>query len=342
MLDEQTFEYGDKPSMNNCKLHFFYVPWRKLLLSTILLLAGSALADPPSLRELARLRGLEIEAEKRKQAEEEAHRLEKQREEERKQAEEEARLKKKKELEAERKEPSKQKWEPEMIALPPNSFFMGCKPSEKGCKNREMPPHSISIEAFSIGKYEVTFAEWDACEQGNVCPHAEDQGWGRGRHPVINVSWQDVQTYIGWLNKQTGKRYRLPTEAEWEYAARAKTATAYWWGNEASHDYANYSSDRIIPVGQFPANNFNLHDLHGNVWEWTCSAYADYSVSYTGEENECADNTIGVRITRGGSWRHSPILMRSASRSEIKSDEKYDDLGFRLAMSKSSLPSSRN
>ena len=133
---------------------------------------------------------------------------------------------------------------PEMVVVPAGSFRMG--DLQGGGGDHEKPVHTVTIgRPFAVGKYEVTFAEWDACVSAGGCngyrPDAE--GWGRGNRPVINVSWEDAQKYVAWISRKTGKRYRLPSEAEWEYAARAWTTTAYWWGNAASHAYANYGTD---------------------------------------------------------------------------------------------------
>lgn len=138
-------------------------------------------------------------------------------------------------------------FEPEMVPIPAGSFTMGCvagRDDVQGrCAENEKPPHTVSLPAFQLGKYEVTFDEWDACERAKACPHAEDMGWGRGRRPVINVSWNDItQKYIPWLNQQTGKRYRLPTEAEWEYAARAGEESDYPWGEKINCAQARYGS----------------------------------------------------------------------------------------------------
>ena len=129
---------------------------------------------------------------------------------------------------------------------------------------------------FAVGKFEVTFAEWDACLSGGGCSHRPgDAGWGRGKRPVINVSWNDAKAYVAWLSRQTGRAYRLLSEAEWEYAARAGTTTPFSTGRTITSDQANFNSNRIgqyrqqtVPVGLFSANGFGLHDMHGNVAEW--------------------------------------------------------------------------
>ncbi len=180
---------------------------------------------------------------------------------------------------------------PEMIAVPTGSFMMGSSSSEVGRYDDEGPLHSVSIaSAFAIGKYEVTFAEWDACVADNGCSHRpDDEGWGRGEMPVMNVSWQDAKQCAEWLTRKTGHGYRLPSEAEWEYAARARSTTAWHWGTEVelACRHANIADqtarkefpDWVVapcvdshaypaPVGSYAANAFGLHDIHGNVWEW--------------------------------------------------------------------------
>ena len=131
---------------------------------------------------------------------------------------------------------------PEMVVVPAGRFRMGDL-SGDGASN-EQPVHDVTVSPFAAGKYEVTFAEWDACVAGGGCTHRPaDSGWGRGTRPVINVSWDDTQAYVRWLSRETGKPYRLLSEAEWEYVARAGSTTKYWWGNEADHAHANYGKD---------------------------------------------------------------------------------------------------
>ena len=186
---------------------------------------------------------------------------------------------------------------PEMVVVPAGSFMMG---SDDGFSN-EKPRHRVTIaKPFAVGKYEVTFAEWDACVAAGGCGghRPGDRGWGRGRRPVINVRWDDAKAYVRWLNRKTGKQYRLPSEAEWEYAARAGTTTRYNWGDDIGRNRANcfkcgsrWDRKQTAPAGSFPANVFGLHDVHGNVWEWV---------------EDCWRGDCSRRVLRGGSWSYGP------------------------------------
>ncbi|GBF25052.1 serine/threonine-protein kinase pkn1 [bacterium MnTg02] len=240
-------------------------------------------------------------------------------------------------------------FEPEMVRIPGGLFEMGCV-SGKGCEKDEKPVHHVTIKAFEIGKYEVTFDEWDACVAGGGCKNYKpnDQGWGRGKRPVIDVSWEDAQAYVTWLSGETGKTYRLPSEAEWEYAARAKTSSVYWWGDRASHEHANYGKeecceglakgvdkwDYTSPVGSFPKNPFGLHDVQGNVWEWVEDCWhknyrrapKDGSAWLSANISDCAQ-----RVLRGGSWYYDPQNLRSADRVRSNSDLRSYVLGFRIS-----------
>ena len=164
----------------------------------------------------------------------------------------------------------------EFVWVPAGQFRMGCV-SGRDCQDYEFPVHEVRISrGFWLGKYEVTFAEYDRFTAATGRARADDRGWGRGRRPVINVSWEDAVAYTEWLSGQTGERYRLPSEAEWEYAARAESVTAYSWGNEIGRNRASCwgcQSQAVfrmetVPVGSFGANRWGLHDMHGNVWEW--------------------------------------------------------------------------
>jgi formylglycine-generating enzyme required for sulfatase activity len=171
---------------------------------------------------------------------------------------------------------------PLIVVLPAGEFTMGSPPDEVGRKDTEGPQHKVTLaRPFAVSKYEVTFAEWDACTAGGGCnrrPSPRDEGWGRGQRPVINVDWSDAKEYTAWLARKTGKTYRLLSEAEWEYAARAGTTTPYAFGNSildwpAGKLRAQYGAKMTAEVGSFPANRFGLHDMHGNVWEWVEDAW---------------------------------------------------------------------
>jgi formylglycine-generating enzyme required for sulfatase activity len=236
---------------------------------------------------------------------------------------------------------------PEMVVLPSGSFTMGSPEREQGRFDNEGPQHQVTINyRLAVGKHEVTFDEWDACSNAGGCSHRpDDKGWGRGRRPVINVSWNDTQEYVRWLSQKTGKQYRLLSEAEWEYAARAGTSTPYSWGYTASHEYANYGKDECCGgfasgrdqweytarTGSFPANAFGLHDMHGNVTEWVQDCKTDnYSGAPTNgvavESNNCA-----MRLFRGGSWVINPRYLRSALRIYDTPDFRSFIVGFRVA-----------
>jgi formylglycine-generating enzyme required for sulfatase activity len=232
---------------------------------------------------------------------------------------------------------------PQMVNIPAGTFTMGCVEGrddvvEDSCSDDEKPAHQVTLNAFQIGKYEVTFAEWDACETAKVCPHADDEGWGRGKRPVINVSWDDAQTYIRWLNAQTGQRYRLPTEAEWEYAARGGRDSAYPWGNSISCNNADYWPNSTSchgrgtsVVGSFAANAYGLHDTVGNVYEWCQDWYGEgyYASSPASNPEGAAGGTD--RVLRGGSWYDTPRYVRSATRDYNAPDNRYYLVGFRVA-----------
>lgn len=237
------------------------------------------------------------------------------------------------------KQPSEAKFpfEPEMVRIPPGKFLMGS--ADYG---NEKPQHEVTIAYDSeISKYEVTFDEYDAFAEATTRKLPDDRGWGRGRRPVINVSFNDAQAYVQWLSEQTGKRYRLPIEAEWEYAARAGTQTEYWWGNDIGKNNAvcdvcnsQWDGKQTAPVGSFKSNPFGLHDTSGNVWKWVedCwhgsyhNASADGLAWLEKDGGEC-----GRRVVRGGSWSLYPLDLRSAYRTSVNSDVANFASGFRIA-----------
>jgi formylglycine-generating enzyme required for sulfatase activity/endogenous inhibitor of DNA gyrase (YacG/DUF329 family) len=220
---------------------------------------------------------------------------------------------------------------PEMVRIPAGSFRMGDIQGD-GYSNGK-PVHTVYVNSFAIGKYEVTFAEYDQFAEADGREKPNDRGWGRGNRPVINVSWHDATAYAEWLSQQTGQNYRLPTEAEWEYAARAGTETKYWWGNEIDSNKANcdgcgsqWDNKQTAPSGSFSANPFGLHDTAGNVWEWTCSEYTD---KYNGQEKQCSTSASRF-VLRGGSWNSDPRGVRSADRDRDEPTGRNGDYGFRL------------
>ena len=207
---------------------------------------------------------------------------------------------------------------------------MGSPESEKGRYDNEQQ-HEVFVDDFAIGQYPVTFNEYDRyCEEtGREKP--DDEEWGRGDRPVINICWEDAYDYTQWLAKVTGQPYRLPTEAEWEYAARGGTTTAYWWGEKFEQHQVNCngSHGKTTPVDTFKPNPFGLYDMLGNVWEWTGSLYKD---NYDGSEKNTADREdSSLRVIRGGSWDFKSRYARSATRGRNYPYARGYDLGFRLA-----------
>ena len=232
---------------------------------------------------------------------------------------------------------------PAMIVIPSGEFWMGSPESEIGRRSNECRHRVLIARPFAIGQYAVTFGEYDryCADQGRTKP--DDKNWCRGTRPVINVSWVDALDYTEWLSAQTGKNYRLPTEAEWEYAARAGTETAFWWGNEISPDQANYNGNytyrngpkgvcrkKTVPVDDFQPNPWGLYQVHGNVYEWTGSQYEE---NYNGKEMLSSDEdpVVATLAIRSGCWANNPRSVRSASRFRFVPTGRDIGQGFRLA-----------
>ncbi|MDM8559208.1 bifunctional serine/threonine-protein kinase/formylglycine-generating enzyme family protein [Candidatus Parabeggiatoa sp. HSG14] len=223
---------------------------------------------------------------------------------------------------------------PEMVWIPSGQFRMGDIQGHGDVDER--PLHWVFVNSFAIGRYEVSFAEYDYFAKALGRKKPSDEGWGRGNRPVINVSWHDAIAYTNWLSQQTGQRYRLPTEAEWEYSARAGTLTQYWWGDDIGLNRANckdcgsqWGGQETASVGSFSANPFGLYDTEGNVREWTCS---EYEKKYSGKELLCITNpkSTRYRVERGGSWLHSSRYMRTTSRYKNFPENRHTNVGFRL------------
>jgi len=225
---------------------------------------------------------------------------------------------------------------PVMVALRADSFDMGSAATSANFDER--PRHKVTLKSFAISKYEVTFEQYDRFAKATGRTRPADEGWGRGKRPVINVSWQDAVAYTRWLSDQTGYSYRLPTEAEWEFAARSGSDKRFWWGNEVGAGRANcfdcgsqWSGSETAPVGSFAASSFGLGDMAGNVMEWVQDCY---SAGYAGAPQDgSAVESAGctARVVRGGGYSSPTDTLRSASRGERAAQTRLDNLGFRVA-----------
>jgi len=223
---------------------------------------------------------------------------------------------------------------PELVVLPPGDFVMGSADSPY-----EKPEHTVAVKRpFAIGRREVTFAEWDLCASAaDGCKHRpDDRGWGHGDRPVINVSWDDAKLFVSWLSKKTGQRYRLPSEAEWEYAARAGTRSPFWWGREAGTARAQCDScnspspHQSVASGTFRPNGFGLYDTAGNAAEWVEDCWND---NYRNAPQDTTAWTTGdcrLRVLRGGNFNSKASDIRSAARFRYDVDVRYYANGFRV------------
>ena len=226
---------------------------------------------------------------------------------------------------------------PEMIAIPAGTFRMGCL-ARRNCGKTSKPIREVRVASFAISKHEVTFAQWDVCVEYGRCRWVSDEGWGRGDRPVVNVSWDDAQAYVGWLSRETGDAYRLSSEAEWEYATRGGTEFRFSWGDDIGRNRANcdgcrsrWNGERTSPVGSFGPNPFGLHDVHGNVWEWVQDCWND---SYRGAPVDGSPRKRGdcsQRVLRGGSFGSKPNDVEAASRAGRYDHRALRYVGFRIA-----------
>ncbi len=234
---------------------------------------------------------------------------------------------------------------PLMVVIPAGRFRMGSPANEAERTDYEGPQHEVRIAApFAMGVYAVTFEDYERFCDDTKIGKPEDQGWGRGSRPVINVSWEAARDYCAWLGEQTGRAYRLPSEAEWEYACRAGTDTPFHFGPRITTDQANFDGNftyhgsakgefrgQTVPVGSFPPNAFGLYDMHGNVWEWCQDTWHD---SYKGAPSDGSAWGRGEkesRVVRGGSWRDFPRFCRAAAPRRGPPGARYGFIGFRCA-----------
>lgn len=227
---------------------------------------------------------------------------------------------------------------PQMVIIPAGRFRMGDLHGEGD--DNEYPVHEVVIaHSFALARHEVTFAEYDRFAKTTGRPLPDDEGWGRDQRPVVNVSWLDAHAYARWLSEQTGQPYRLPTEAEWEYSARAGTESVYWWGDQVMTGFAvcdgcgsDWDGQKTAPVGSTRSNPWGVHDLSGNVDEWVQDCYQP---DYRGAPRDgSAEQASGCsqRVMRGGSWFDIPRLIRPASRYRHPADSSRNSWGFRVAL----------
>ena len=256
---------------------------------------------------------------------------------------------------------------PEMVVIPPGTFIMGSPETEKD-RDKDEGVHKVTIAySFAVSKGPITWDQWEACARDGMCdgqavetalrldregrPIQNYADHGRGNHPVVGVSWWDAKVFIGWLNRKSGKeKYRLLSESEFEYAARAGTTTTYWWGNEPSHDYANYGKEvgqdlggmaagrdvwenSTSPICSFPTNAFGLCDMHGNIYQWIEDCYETNISSLPTDGSAVKDGNCAVRGFRSNSFESNPKSLRSANRAFVYAPNTRgrNYLGFRVA-----------
>lgn len=223
---------------------------------------------------------------------------------------------------------------PEMIVVPAGTFIMGADSRYK----YERPAHKVTIPySYAIGRFEVTFDQWLACKADGACAKdPDDHKWGKGIHPVMNISWTEAIGFTNWLSKKTGFTYRLPTEAEWELAARGGTTTAYSWGDAPGKDRANCRNcgdeipHRTFPVGSFEPNPFGLYDVHGNVWEWVQDCWNPTHADAPTDGSARLTGNCMFRVTRSGSWYYVNTNLRSAYRAKYPAKAFSYGIGLRV------------
>jgi formylglycine-generating enzyme required for sulfatase activity len=239
---------------------------------------------------------------------------------------------------------------PEMVVIPAGEFMMGSPPGEPERDTYEDQVRITIARPFAVGRFAVTFAEWDACSADSGCNgyKPSDEGRGRDTHPVINVSWDDAKSFVAWLSKKAGKTYRLLSESEREYVARAGTTTPFWWGSSITPEQANYNGSaepykgggskgeyrkRTVVVNSFAPNPWGLYNVHGNVWEWTEDCWNDRNSSNPGNGKARTLASCDRHVLRGGSLYHAPKYLRSASRFHYSTGHRDNGFSFRVARS---------
>ncbi|MFC2951223.1 SUMF1/EgtB/PvdO family nonheme iron enzyme [Marinicaulis aureus] len=234
---------------------------------------------------------------------------------------------------------------PDMAALPAGVFQMGARPGEVGAKPAESPVRDITFRnGFALSSREVTYEEWDTCVADGGCAYkAPDHGWGRDQRPVVSVSYEDALSYVAWLSKKTGQPYRLPTEAEWEYAARAGSSAPFATGSTVRAGQANYNGQypysgeketyrgRTVPVASFAPNAFGLYDMHGNAWEWTADCWTETHAGAPSDGSAVATGDCTKHVLKGGAWNTGGWRLRSAHRIGKPAGAREFDNGFRVA-----------
>lgn len=224
---------------------------------------------------------------------------------------------------------------PEMVVIPQGSFTMG---GRLPLKREEQPRHEVTVPAFAAGRYEVTFAEYDRFARATGRPLPPANGLDRETRPVTGVSWDDAYAYANWLSAQTGEKYRLPSEAEWEYMARAGTTREYWWGRDIGRENAHcfdcqsgLHPRQPAKVGFFDANPFGLYDTAGNVAEWVRDCWHPDYLGAPSDGSVWEGGDCTQRVVRGGSFSNASSALRSAARDKLPGNKGYDNVGIRLA-----------
>jgi len=224
---------------------------------------------------------------------------------------------------------------PELVVIPAGLFVMGVGAKRKA----EKPVHRVNFKKpFAIGRFEVTFTQWLTCVTQGGCKHTpDDHNWGKGKRPVINITYDQAKNYLRWISKKTGKTYRLPSESEWEYVARAGTTSLYWWGNDVGENMANckdckseWSAHSTAPTGSFKPNNFGVYDTAGNVFEWVEDCWVP---NHKGAPNDGSARKTGdckYQVIRGGSFYYFSKVARSVYRAKNPAGVKSYWLGFRV------------